>query len=139
MTSGIYAFFWALSLLRSIESLSTAERFPIRSYRRLLAWFLILYIFTILYSISHIGDSAGRAFSPVWVVVLALLLWGFLIHLLLTVHRAIGRLEPARQRRSAGAIVGLTLWFLSSLPVLQTEVDTLLARARTERGSGRSS
>jgi hypothetical protein len=78
-------------LLRSIESLSTTEKFPIRSYRRGLVWFLILYVFAIFYSIAHIGDAAGRAFSPVWVVVLAFVLWGFLIHLVVSIHRVIGQ------------------------------------------------
>lgn len=130
MTSGIYAFFWALSLLRSIESLSASEKFPIERYRRMLVGFLIVYVFAIFYSISHIGDPAGRAFSPLWIVVMAFALWAFMIHLVLRVHHAIGRLDPTRQRRSTGAIIGLTVLFLASLPALQTEIDALEARAR---------
>jgi hypothetical protein len=130
MTSGVYAFFWSFALMRSIQSLPGAERFNVDSYRRLLVGFLIAYVFAIFYSISHLADPSTRAFSPVWVLLMALALWAFLIFLVLKVHRAIGRLRPASKRRSTSAIVALTLFFFASLPVLQADVDALLSERR---------
>jgi hypothetical protein len=129
MTSGVYAFFWSLALMRSIESLSGAEKFHIDLYKRMLVWFLMMYIFAIFYSISHIGDPGTRAFSPLWVLLMAAMLLGFAIFLVVRIHWAIGRLTPTRKRRSTPAIVGLTLFFFASLPVLQAEVDALLSDA----------
>ena len=130
LTSGIYAFFWAFQLMRAIESLSAAEKFPIQLYRRVLVWYLAIYFMAIFYGLTHIGPPGSAAFSPVWVLVMALWLWNYMLYLVVKVHRAVGRLNPTRQRRSTSAIVGLTLLFFTSLPVLQTEVDELSANAR---------
>ena len=139
-TSGVYAFFWALSLMEDLNELLGAQRFKVAAFRRIVVILLFAYALSVLYLMSTIGstlrqDSALRESA----FVMAFGLIAFLVWLVVRINQEIGSLT-SEPRTGTGQMIWLTVLFFSSLPMLQADVNRLLARgtrAASPAGEGR--
>ena len=127
MSSGIYGFFWAVALLRDLNEISGSPKFDIAALRRTVVVSLLVYAVFVLYLMSTLGSH--RPPSLRWfALALPFGLYALLIWLVLRVNREIGLLT-SQPRPSTGSMTWLTVMFLTSLPILQIDINRLhLAR-----------
>src|ERR1043165_6349630 len=80
MSSGIYAFFWAVALLQDLNELSGSPKFDVATLRRTVVVSLLAYALAVLYLMATVG-SIHRPSSFRWFVLAlvfglyALLIW----------------------------------------------------------------
>jgi hypothetical protein len=134
-SSGIYAFFWAVSLMEDLNELLGSPKFNVTALRTTVVISLLVYALSVLHLLSTIG-STQRVPSLRWLALaMGFGLFALLIWLVLRVHREIGLLT-SEQRTGAGSMIWLTLMFLTSLPILQTDINRLLSRAAHGASAG---
>lgn len=123
-TLGQYAFVWIFLFARDANQLAGAERIPIKKHARSfgLFWgiYLIGFIATALTPIEIWAEAPSYVFNSMMLLAVGLL--GYFFWLLFAVAGAL-RLAGVPSIPSNGALVGYSVLYLSSLPLLQSRVN----------------
>lgn len=126
LTSGFYALFWALELMRNVNRISGKELFTVGVWRRVVVVAVSVSGFFLLFLFRNFGVESQFSLLPV-ALVFAFGLNTLLIVMVLRVNAAIRRLAPSKARKSV-VIGAMTLCFALSLALLHATVAEIESR-----------
>lgn len=131
MTSGYYAFFWLISIMRDVNEFSNTRPFNVGGARRFLLTILAAYFSSVAYLLLNLSNRSMPGVLPWLTLLLGLTLATSLAFFVIRVHKVLGDIHPSGPRKSTAAMIGLTLFFAASLIILQAEVNAIVDLRRS--------
>jgi hypothetical protein len=125
LTSGLFGFYWLISLMRDVNVLSGAERFDFRKISRVLIVLGLIEMIGVVYLMTSSPGSAPRSVIAI-IVMVALALSASPLFLAVRINKIMIQLAgTTASSASTLKIVLLTLAWYLSLPFLQSKINAI--------------